>query len=1173
MRKMTSIGFAAAALLAAVTASAGTASARVTNDRDGELPYWQDVQTVEVNREYPRAAFMSYPDSATAAACRYENSPRYLLLNGVWKFYFVDAYGDLPADITDPATDASGWHDINVPGNWEVQGFGTAIYTNHGYEFKPRNPTPPLLPEDNPVGVYRREFEVPASWDGSEIFLNIDGAKSGVYVYLNGREVGYSEDSKTSAEFAVSDYLVPGTNTLVLKIFRWSTGSYLECQDFWRISGIERDVYLWCQPREAALKDFTVISTLDDNYEDGLFSLSAVLKNTSDKATAATLRATLAGPDGAVVWSDCGSTEIEAAGTADVWLETELEDVLPWSAEHPDLYRLTMTVCADGREVETVPYHVGFRRFEIRPSGGVSPEGRPYVLFYVNGQPVKLKGVNTHEHNPLTGHYVTEDLIRKDLELMKQNNINSVRLSHYPQGRRFYELCDQYGLYVYDEANIESHGMYYNLSKGGTLGNNPEWLAAHMDRTVNMYERNKNYPCITVWSLGNEAGNGYNFYQTYLWLKDRETGGMNRPVCYERAQWEWNSDMYVPQYPDAAWLRKIGRAGSDRPVVPSEYSHAMGNSSGSLSLQWDEIYRYPNLQGGYIWDWVDQGIWQDRDGGFWAYGGDFGVNAPSDGNFLCNGIVNPDRNPHPAMAEVKHTYQNAAFRPAGYTEDPTAERTLSTGRLAFASVPSDGKAVVEVINRFYFTPLDGYDFEYELTADGRVAASGTFAVKAAPQDTVRVALDLPAMDSKGVEYFLNLYMKQRNAVAGIPAGHVLAWDQIGFPVSGLSQASATPSAGSRAAADRPSVNASARAKGPALSIDSASSDGVVRISSSSVEWVFDRSAAAVTSYKVRGVEYFADGYGLRPNFWRGPNDNDYGNGAPKRLQIWKISSNDLQVGSVSAVMDGSDAVMTVEYLLAAGNRYIAEYTVHPDGVVDAAFHFTPALMPEVENEASEATLTATYTPGQESRVGLKARPEVPRIGVRFRLPVQMHDVTWYGRGPGENYIDRSRGSMVGLYTSSAEEMYYPYVRPQENGHRSDTRWAAFYGGGNGLMVVAKATFGFNALRNPVEDFDSEEAVEHDYQWYNFTPEQIASRDTAAVRNVLRRMHHVNDIVPQDYVEVCIDMRQQGVAGYDSWGDRPEPQYRLPADRDYTWGFTLVPVRNARDAARKAILDY
>ena len=1122
--------------------------------QEDRLPYWQDVQTVEVNREYPRAAFMSYPDSATAAAYRYENSPRYLLLNGVWKFYFVDAYRDLPENITDPAVDASGWHDINVPGNWEVQGFGTAIYTNHGYEFKPRNPTPPVLPEDNPVGVYRREFTVPESWDGSEIFLNIDGAKSGVYVYLNGREVGYSEDSKTSAEFAVSDYLVPGENTLVLKIYRWSTGSYLECQDFWRMSGIERDVYLWCQPREAALKDFAIVSTLDDTYTDGLLSVRAVLKNTAAEGSEAVLRGTLTGPDGAVVWSEAQEVGLDAGGTSEVRFESRIPDVRPWSAEHPDLYRLTMTVYADGQAVETVPYHVGFRKFEIRPSGELSPEGRPYVLFYVNGQPVKLKGVNTHEHNPLTGHYVTEDLIRRDLELMKQNNINTVRLAHYPQGRRFYELCDEYGLYVYDEANIESHGMYYNLRKGGTLGNNPEWLAAHMDRTVNMYERNKNYPCITVWSLGNEAGNGYNFYQTYLWIKDRERGGMDRPVCYERAQWEWNSDMYVPQYPGADWLRQIGRSGSDRPVVPSEYSHAMGNSSGSLSLQWDEIYRYPNLQGGYIWDWVDQGIWQDRDGGFWAYGGDFGINAPSDGNFLCNGIVNPDRNPHPAMTEVKHAYQNAAFRPSGYAEDPTAERTLATGRLAFSSLPSGGKVSVNVINRFYFTDLDAYDFTYELTADGRVAASGTLAVSAAPQDTVTVEIPVPALKSSGTEYFLNLYMKQRSEVPGIPAGHVLASDQIAFPVTG----------------ERPVY---AEGRGPVLSVDSVSSEGVIRIFSPSMEWVFDRSAAAVTSYKVRGVEYFADGFGLRPNFWRGPNDNDYGNGAPKRLQIWKTSSQELRVGAVSAVMDGTDAVMTVEYLLAAGNKYIAEYRVHPDGVVDARLHFTPALMPEVESEASEATLTATYTPGQESRVGLKARPEVPRIGVRFRLPVAMHEVTWYGRGPGENYVDRSRGSLVGLYSSSAEAMYFPYVRPQENGHRSDTRWAAFYGGGNGLMVVADSTIGFSALRNPVEDFDSEEAVEHDYQWPNFTPEQIASKDPAEAKDVLRRMHHVNDIVPQDYVEVCVDMRQQGVAGYDSWGDRPEPQYQLPADRDYTWSFTLVPVKNARDAQRKALYDY
>lgn len=501
---------------------------------------------------------MTYESRENALKSDYASSKFYKLLNGTWKFYFVDSYKDLPENITDPALSTDTWNDIQVPGNWEVQGYGVAIYTNHGYEFKPRNPQPPTLPEANPVGVYRRDIEIPADWLERDIFLNIDGAKSGVYVYINGQEVGYSEDSKNTAEFRINPYVKAGKNVLTLKIYRWSTGSYLECQDFWRISGIERDVYLWSQPK-TALKDFRVISTLDDQYKDGIFTLSMDLRNNSSQPAQLTALYELLDREGKVVATSSEQIHLKAGGVETVNFQKTLPDVRTWTSEDPQLYQLLMTLQKAGQTIEIVPFPVGFRKFEIRQIAEKDANGHPYSVFMVNGQPIKLKGVNIHEHNPLTGHYVTEELMRKDFELMKQNNLNSVRLCHYPQSRRFYELCDEYGLYVYDEANIESHGMYYDLRKGGTLGNNPEWLKAHMDRTINMYERNKNFPSVAIWSLGNEAGNGYNFYQTYLWIKEREKAGMNRPVCYERALWEWNTDMYVPQYPSAKWLEHIGK--------------------------------------------------------------------------------------------------------------------------------------------------------------------------------------------------------------------------------------------------------------------------------------------------------------------------------------------------------------------------------------------------------------------------------------------------------------------------------------------------------------------------------------------------------------------------------------------------------------------------------------
>ena len=1080
-------------------------------------PYWQDIQVVAVNKEKPRSSFMSYADRETALTSRFEKSPYYSLLNGTWKFFFVDSYKDLPQNITDPSVNTSSWDDITVPGNWEVQGHGVAIYTNHGYEFKPKNPQPPLLPEANPVGVYRRDIEIPASWDNRDIYLHIGGAKSGLYVYLNGKEVGYSEDSKNPAEFLINKYLQPGKNVLTLKIFRWSTGSYLECQDFWRMSGIERDVFLWSQPK-ASIQDFRVVSTLDDTYTNGIFKLAVDLKNHTQETKNLNVGYELLDAKGNLVTSEANDIWVSPASPQTASFEYDLKNVAPWSAEHPNLYKLLMTIKEEGKVIEVVPFNVGFRRFEMKQIDQVAEDGKPYTVLLFNGQPVKFKGVNIHEHNPETGHYVTEELMRKDFELMKQNNINAVRLCHYPQDRKFYELCDEYGLYVYDEANIESHGMYYSLKKGGTLGNNPEWLIPHMDRTMNMYERNKNYPSVTFWSLGNEAGNGYNFYQTYLYLKDKEINSMNRPVNYERALWEWNTDMYVPQYPSAEWLEEIGHKGSDRPVAPSEYSHAMGNSSGNLWDQWKAIYKYPNLQGGFIWDWVDQGILEkDKNGReYYTYGGDYGVNAPSDGNFLCNGIVNPDRTPHPAMAEVKYAHQNIGFEAID----------LANG-------------LFRVTNRFYFTNLKKYMVHYSVTANNKVVRSGKVSLDIEPHASKEFTVPVGNLKPQaGTEYFVNFNVTTVEKEPLIPIGHEIACDQFRLPIESPKKAF--------------------KISGPKLTV-STNGDNL-SASSSKVNFMFNKKTGIVTSYKVDGTEYFSEGFGIQPNFWRAPTDNDYGNGMPKRLQVWKESSKNFNVTDATVTMDGNNAVVNVNYLLPAGNLYIVNYTIYPSGAVNVAARFTSTDMDAAQTEVSESTRTATFTPGRDAARKEASKLNVPRIGVRFRLPASMNQVEYFGRGPAENYLDRNAGSMVGLYKSTAEELYFPYVRPQENGHHTDTRWVSLSTGKKGLLIQADNTIGFNALRNSIEDFDDEEATGLSRQWSNFTPEQVANHDEAAAKNVLRRQHHINDITPRDFVEVCVDLKQQGVAGYDSWGSRPEPAYTLPANREYNWGFTLIPLK-------------
>jgi beta-galactosidase len=1091
--------------------------------QDSALPYWRDMQVLSVNKQYPRTAFMSYGSEDSALSGKYENSRYYKSLNGVWKFYFTEDQRQLPDGITGAETDAAGWNDINVPGNWEMQGFGTAIYVNHPYEWQPRNPQPPLLPDATPVGVYRRDIEIPADWQGRDVYLHLAGAKSGVYVYLNGKELGYSEDSKNPAEFLINPYLKEGKNTLAIKMYRWSTGSYLECQDFFRLSGFERDVFLWSQPH-TAVQDFRVVSTLDDSYSKGIFHLSVDVKNTSHASSSAKVSYRLLTGDRKTVLSGEKELPVEPEHKATVDFSAELPDVQTWTSEHPNLYTLLLTVAQEGRTTEYVPFHVGFRRIEIKESDAVI-NGRKQTLFYVNGQPIKLKGVNIHEVSQYTGHYVTPGEMRRNFELMKRNNINSVRLSHYPQDRRFYEMCDEYGLYVYDEANIESHGMYYGLRKGGTLGNNPDWLENHISRTRNMYERNKNYPSVTIFSLGNEAGNGYNFYMTYLWLKEHEQKLMNRPVNYERAQWEWNSDMYVPQYPSASWLEEIGKSGADRPVVPSEYAHAMGNSTGDLYGQWNAIYQYPHLQGGYIWEWIDHALLVKNKEGkdyYWAYGGDFGTDMPSDGNFVADGIVGPDQKAHPAMSEVKYTHQNVGFR-------------------AIDSLVKE----IEITNRFYFTDLSAYRVAYKIRLNEKVIKEVVVPITLAPQEKKILSIAYPLLlkNEPKAEYFVDIEVTTKQPEPLIPAGHVIAYDQFrtAFRTEGKVY----------------------KESGPKLSVSDR--DGVVSIASTRVSFVFDTKKGIATSYKVKGMEYFHEGFGIQPNFWRAPTDNDYGNGAPKRLQIWKQSSKDFTVSDYKVEEKDGKVTLSIHYTLTAGNEYIVAYTVQPSGIINVSASFLPIKKEAEKIAKSEAELTATYSPRAIAENKAKKNIlEVPRIGVRFRLPATMDHIQYFGRGPEENYIDRHKGTLIGLYSAKAWDMYYPYVRPQENGHHTDVRWmVATTGNGNGLLIVAEDKMEFNALRNSIEDFDAQES-DAPYQWENKSAREITGRDDNAAKDVLRKQTHAADVVPRNFVEVCLDWRQQGVAGYDSWGSRPIPEASIYSDEEHRLIFTLAPITSRKD---------
>ncbi len=1040
-----------------------------------KLPYWQDMEVLNRNGETHRTELVFHADRVQALSAPFEQSRNYYSLNGDWRFRYYPSEREMPANIeSTTAAQTADWNPIKVPTNWEMQGFGTPIYVNLVYEFAPVNPQPPQLPEENPVGVYFRTFRIPEGWDGRQIFLNLGGAKSGVYVYLNNREVGYSEDSKSSVRFDLTPYLRKGDNDLMLKIYRWSTGSFFECQDFWRISGIERDVYLSSERTKTDF-DFEVVSTLDDDYRNGLFELrvSATPDRTIDCAYE------LLDRNGKVVLSGAQAVTGKAS-----W-KGVVEAVRPWSAEHPELY--TLVLCVDG---EYSRFRVGFRRFEIVDHLQKDKHGRNYRVFLVNGQPVKFKGVNLHEHDPWTGHYVTRERMLQDLTLMRANNINAIRTAHYPQPRLFYELCDSLGFYVYSEANVETHGMGYNLVR--TLGNNRAWYHAHIDRILNMYMQTRNYPCVTILSLGNEAGNGYNFYRAYEELERREKAGMNRPICYERAEFEWNTDMIVPQYPSADWFRRMGEEGSDRPVCPSEYAHSMGNSTGSLDLQWKYIYTYPNLQGGFIWDWVDQGMAaKAADGSFyWAYGGDYGRNMPSNANFCCNGLVNPDRTPHPALAEVKYVYQNIAFE--------TDSAALGKFRIH---------------NRFYFTDLSGYEVRYRIHADGKPLRQGALRFATAPQQKEPFDIALPRL-AADKRCWIDFDVVTLREGLLLPAGSVVATEQF------LLQEPARPYYASKGGAAPEIVE----------------SDRTITLRAPQAELIFDRKQGYVTSYKMRGQELLADGFGVRPNFWRAPNDNDYGNGQPQRAQLWKTASRQFAV-TTRMQKEADRTTLVVMQALPDGGSFEMNYTLLANGILLVTADFQGA--------ASD-------------------RPtDLPRVGLRMRLPASADRFTYFGRGPEENYCDRNSGARMGRYATSATAEYYPYVRPQECGHHTDCCWLQI----GGVTIVAADRFEFNALRNSVEDFDSEEALPHDYQWSNFSSEEDHAPEKG--RNILRRQHHINDIKPRDFVELCIDHRQTGVGGYDSWGARPEPSRTLWSNGRYRLQFAVIPeaVMSAEKAVR------
>ena len=1032
--------------------------------------FWEDPTVFRIGTEKPRASFVPFDNEADAR--RYRNdkdaSPFVKSLNGTWKFNFVPRPADRPVDFYRLDYDVSGWDDIRVPSNWEREGYGIAIYTNIKYPFAPKNPDPPYIPHDNnPVGSYKRMFTVPDSWAGREVFLRFGAVSSTFYLWVNGHPVGYNEGSKTPTDFRITPYLQEGENTVAVQVYRWSDASYLEDQDMWRLSGIQRDVYLFSTPR-VHLRDFFARAGLTDDYRDGTLDLDVEVRTLGESPDTYTVEYKLYDTDGLAATE---ARSIHAQGdSSTVRFDHLLENVRRWSAETPELYDLVISLKdPSGTITESIGSRIGFRKVEIKDA-----------QLHVNGVPIHIKGVNLHEHHEVTGHVLDEATMRKDIEVMQRHNINAVRTSHYPQPERWYELADEYGLYLVDEANIESHGIGY--SKDNTLADKPEWGAMHLDRTVRMVERDKNHPSIILWSLGNEAGDGRNMLANYQWIHERDG---TRPVQYEgytRGLTDTlprHTDLHVPMYARVSTIEQYALSNPDRPLILCEYAHAMGNSVGNLKDYWDVIEKYPVLQGGFIWDWVDQGLRETTDEGetYWAYGGDYGPpDTPSDANFVINGLVFPDRTPHPSLYEVQRVYQPIEVE----AED------LTTGRL-------------RLTNEYDFTNLSAFDLHWSIEGDGHALQAGTVTdLEGAPNASTALSLayDLPE-PAPGIEYFLNLNFTRKTALGLVPAGYELAAAQFKLPLHAEPEALRVETL-------------------PTVHIDE--TDEAIAVRGIGFAARFDVASGTLLSLNYEGTELIKRA--PQPNFWRAPIDNDWGNRLPVRAAVWREANSHREVTNmrVEQPTDGA-ARVTFDYALYdAKGEALADYTT-------------------VYTILGSGDLFVDNTFAKRS----DALPELPRMGMNLHLPHSFDAMTWFGRGPHENYGDRKTAADVGRYSGSVAEQYVPYIRPQENGNKTDVRWVVLANDdGVGLLAVGMPLLSVSAHHNVLEDFESPEAgyVGHD--------------DRSEAKN-----RHTTDVVPRDLVSLNLDYKQMGVGGDDSWGAQTHDKYRLLESR-YHYTFRLRP---------------
>jgi beta-galactosidase len=943
---------------------------------------WENPQVVGINKLPAHATLVPYPDAALALTGQREASPLVRSLNGSWRFLYAANPSVVPDKAFDTRTDPSGWDEIQVPGNWMMQGYDKPIYTN----VKMPIPTdPPHVPQDdNPTGVYRRTFEIPLEWADREIMVCFDGVESAFYLWINGQQVGYSQGSRLPAEFDITPYVRLGENVIAAMVIRWSDGSYVEDQDHWWMAGIYRDVWLYATPK-VHIADVFCRTDLDAAYRDAVLHVRARVDIHDGVATEGFSVAMQLFDVHRQAVSESVSSPLVVSPIQVPHVDLEQQVIAPakWSAEQPSLYTLLVSLLdPDGHVVEVESFKIGFRKVEI-----VNRE------LHINGQPVLFKGVDRHDHHDRLGKWVPLQDMIAEIKLMKRFNINAVRTSHYPNDARWVDLCDEYGIYVIDEANIECHGVYNKLP------NDPQWTHTFVERGKRMVERDKNHPCVILWSLGNESGYGPNHDALAGWIRGYDP---TRPLHYEgaiRPDWkggQLSSDVVCPMYPPIERIVAYAQDPTNtRPLIMCEYAHSMGNSTGNLREYWEAIESNHGLQGGFIWDWIDQGILKvdERGQEYWAYGGDFGDEI-NDGNFCINGLIWPDRTPHPAMYEVKKVCQPIGFKALD----------LTTG-------------TIEVVNKQYFADLGSFQGSWELSADGETLQSGHFTLPDLPPQQrceVTLPIEQPAL-APGAECFLMVRFALSQDTPWAPSGHVVAWEQWPMPFT-------VPAA-------RLDIQSAA-------TVQLAETAGTVTITGVDFSLVFDKTRGQIVSWTWRGTELLQNGPAL--NIWRAPTDNDGIKLRPDRqvlLKLWLEAGLDR--------LQNHPLEVTVEQVLPQAVRILAHTRASAEGGTGTFEHRHTYTIYGTGDVIVENTIAADAS-----------LPPLPRVGLTMTLPAGFEQIMWFGRGPHENYVDRHVSAAVGLYRGTVDEQYVPYIMPQENGNKTEVRWVALQNqAGIGLLAV------------------------------------------------------------------------------------------------------------------------